>query len=223
MTETATDNRSVLREWASAFPELGKYGTRYVLRILGPVAVGIELFKEFPTTYRPQAVLMNLADIAYPRPLTVVHQDLRGKNRVQVAIPFDRHRLLLSTATQALREQAPIVVAPLPSLTDIIEWILRFVHDDMKGANTFQQYKAVMMLSKLLRDDKKGVKYFAAAAESLQEMPKWILEAETHGFDRWLEQLKATGPRQLMDNVHYNIERWKMAKLPSCGSLPDML
>lgn len=222
MTDTVVDNRSVLKEWATAFPELGKYSTSYLLRICGPVAVGIRLFKVFPTTYRPEAVLLNLADSAYPKN-NVVHQFLRGNNRVQMEVSFDRHYFLFTPATQAMREQAPIVVAPIYPLTDMIEWILRFLNEDyVRGTNPLDQCKAVMMLSRLLRDDQKGAEYFEAATKRVQKVPKDILDAVTGGFDRWFEQVERTGPGQLTENVHGNIERLKMAKLPSCGALPDM-
>jgi hypothetical protein len=224
MTETTPTLNSIFKEWAFSFPEFGKYGSKQLLKVNGPVAIGIDLFKVFPTTYRPEFILINLMDLTYSKPLNIIHQYMYGKNHVHIQIRFDKHQSLFNSATQAMREQAIIQVNSSPTINEIIKGIITFLNGDyMIGANSFLQYKAVIMLSKLLGDERQRSEYFAIALKGLHTLPRNVLDAETNGFEKWLEELKAIEPKQILDNVQKNIERWKMSSLPSCGSLSEIL
>ena len=224
MKESTIVFNSIVKDWTRCFPEFGRYGSKQLLRILGPVAIGVELLKISPTTYRPEAILLNLVDDPRVKPLPMVYQFLKGKNQVQIQVPFEKHNSLIGRVSGIMREQASIIVEPLPSLSDIMNWIIRFLNEDyVKGTNTFHQYRTVMMLSKLLKDDKLGMEYFSKAMKNIQEMPKWILETGTGGFESWLEHMKCIEPEQLIDNLKVNTEHWKMTNLPLCKSHPGML
>ncbi|MEW6413248.1 MAG: hypothetical protein AB1483_12385 [Candidatus Zixiibacteriota bacterium] len=206
---------SVVKDWLKIFPRLSEHGNSKIVRRVGPVLIGVEFFRPFSTTYRPEFILVNLMDADYKNPRNVIFQFVRSRNNVQVQIPFDKHEKLYAETAELLRRQSTISLVDDVSVGDILSGVALFLEEDyMKGSNCFIQCKAIIHFAKLLGDQDAEGKWFDFARSKLEELPTDILEQETGGYEIWLTKMSKIGVEDLLNSAQQNITRWRLDRLP---------
>ena len=123
--------KEILTDWQKEFPELTVYGANKLLKIVGPVIIGLELIK-LPRTpeYRPHFVIYSLwgnrmgsdinACLAGP---SLLHQ-FYDQKRFQYFIPYDKHNLMFPQVVKHIADQMPVSFKgdlPLPTLLKVFD------------------------------------------------------------------------------------------------------
>jgi hypothetical protein len=205
----------ILKAFELEFRDLKRCGSKKLLRIVGPVAMGIELNQIFSTTYRPECILINLADDSYKRPINVISQFLRGRNKVQVSIKLENHNSEIGLVARKMREQAFISLDGPVNLESIMSGIIKFVSEDYNiGTNRFEQYKSIAILSRFFHEDTIKKHYFDLALSGIRALPAAIINAETKGFDNWAKTFCMLKQTDLQKIVELNMQQWKLSELP---------
>jgi hypothetical protein len=211
----------IFKDWRDAFPELAKWRSNKLVKRVGPVLLGIEINRIFPTTYRPEFVLFNLLDESYPQPTEAIRQFIRGRNNIQITIPLKHHTIMFPDVVEAMKQQAYINLSTSPSLKHIIESVFKFLEEDLpQGVNNYGECKSIMMLSHFIEETELNEEFFAKAVQHLEEVPKDLLEEMTHGYAGWLQRMKGLEKTELLAALARNIAKYKLQSVPYTDPQP---
>lgn len=210
----------VVSDWQSQFPDLKRHkGGQKLLKRVGGIVLGVELEKFSSAAYRPSFVLYNLFDATLSRLVPCVDQKLSDNKGLQIKIEYRMHSRDYLQACGMMRTQAKVRLDGCPTLEDVIHGILRYIDTDLKGANPFEPCKAVMLLSRFVRETKYGEECFQAGKERLLRFPAQYLDMQTGGTEQWIEELRKTAPEQLVRAVDENVARFKLESVPVKGDM----
>lgn len=229
MVIQAEVKRKVVADWTQAFPELTKVGERRLLRVVGPLLVGIEIVTGPQDSYRSYNVAYPLwrNDLKECLDYPEVLYEFVGEQGRQMFIRYDQHDMLFRKAVQSVEQDALFQFCGNISLSSLMKSIDKYERTALIKAQGFLARARLLRfrcLCSLYVDRIDIVKYLLSTISA--EKNQWDMErfiALYGDFDRWFNSLVdlAESDGRLQQIVEMNLKEPKLARLTRASLNPD--
>lgn len=148
--------KRVLGDWQNAFPQLSLYSANSLLKVIGPVIIGLNLVKlSAIEKYRPHFVVYSLfgnrigndakACLDYP----IILKEYYNKKGLQYDIPYKNHDIFFDDMLDSVKKQSPLSFEGDVSLNEILSMIDEYANTQPLSASRDSYFQAVLQAEKL--------------------------------------------------------------------------
>lgn len=203
----------VITDWQEYFNELTRYKSgQKLLKVVGPVAYGIELEKFLSDKYRPRVILINLIDGSSTF-IKVIDQTIKNNRDLDISIGYSQHSKEYIETCKLLEQQSRISLFGKPTIEDIIKSIITYIEKDSIG-NCFWSCQAVMQLSRLVEDEVKKELFFSKGLELLKKkIPVQLLDIQTKGTEKWISGIRDLDVKKISELIEISIRNKKLQSI----------
>lgn len=229
MVVSPETKRSVVTDWGRAFPDLRKVGGRRLLRIVGPLLIGLEIVTGPQDSYRLYNVVYplwrkSLKDcLDYPE---VLHE-LEDERGLQMFIEYKKHEKLSPKVLRSVEGDTLVEFSGNVSLSGLIKSIEKYGQTYMiraQGAHARARLLRFICLCSLYVDRMDLVANILNTIHA--EKSQWDMkrfEALLGDFDEWFNSIVALveSDGKLQEAVDLNANEPKLAKLSRASLTPN--
>lgn len=226
---TAEIKRKVVADWRDAFPDLAKVGERRLLRVVGPLVVGLEIITGPPDLYRPYNVVYPLwrDDVKECLDYPDVLYEFVDERGVQVFIEYNKHAVLFRKASQNVEHYALFPFYGNISLSSLLRGIDKYAQTPLikaQGSPARARLLYFTCLCSLYSDRMDLVNDIVDKIQLEKEL--WDMErfsAILGDFDIWFNKLISLieSDGKLHQLVEANLQAPKLKKLSKSILTPE--
>jgi hypothetical protein len=206
--------KKITRDWAEAFPGLGIYQTRQLLRRVGPIVAGIVLDRKSDGIGYWPAFHIHVLLKEFPVIALTLRAPLRGRRGMPEEISVRSHDSKFPEAAERMRAACLLPMQGDVHLEDVFEAYEKWLRANTPfWPNVFEE----KILLRAWAGQKHAVEDLLVQARTqLRKLPSASLERQG-GVDAWLEQMReATADRNRLEAILASeIVAHKLAKLPT--------
>jgi hypothetical protein len=215
--------KNITKDWLGEFPELSAFAQNKLYKILGPILIGIEIFKQpRADDYRPYFVSYPLWEIDIKKCLEepIILQEMRNKKGLQFDIPYLKHTNFFPEVIECTKKQVQISFNKDVQIENLFEVInSQLTHTLIKSSPVQQAelYKFKFFVTLYIGD----VSLINKVLDEIKEVGKnWLpnlFEWKYGKYDTWLQGVreKINQREEFLKQITTNKQDNKLKKLKS--------